>query len=340
MRSSSFKDWSDLLPDSVETLHVFPKHRSQTPRTDYLTQFYTQYALGDSKRWVSHSIWGYASLLWANPAKEAVHQHWLEATNFKGVLAWCWKWVCLQLFMLKGGRMIWTCHNVEPHEKRNRWLNIQIQQWLMNRAASVLVHCSSTLSRLHHGKKLDNKGIYMVAHPSFDMQSLSKDDSRNTLRNYFELDDYLLSNNVLLYFGNIASYKQIPQAIEPFLEHEKYVFWIVGPTKPDGGQTLEWLAQQAAQHPNRFWIHPIHVNDEETEQIVSAADVMMFNHRTIEMSGGVALGLSVGIHTVAPATGCIKDLTMQPMQGLNTDNLHTFTSSEEMIQIVDKLCSL
>lgn len=339
MKTFVFKDWTDVLPESVEILHVFPKHRPQTPRTDYLTQFYKKNPLGASQKWISHSIWGYAALLWANPAREVVHQHWLEATNTKGVLAWCWKWLFLQLFLLRGGRFIWTCHNIEPHEQSNRWLNGQIQQWLLHHTSAVMVHCSGTLSRLKGIKKLAKKAFFLVEHPSFEVQFLGKHESRQYIKKSFELDDYLLTNNVLVYFGNIATYKQIPQAIEPFLEQEQYVFWIVGPTKPDGAQTLEWLSLQAAIHPNRFWIHPIHVNDEETERILSAADVLLFNHRAIEMSGGVVLGLSAGIPTVAPATGCLKELSLQSMHGLRTEHLHTFSSLEEMVQIVDKLCA-
>ncbi|MDR9387727.1 MAG: hypothetical protein RI513_01835 [Balneolaceae bacterium] len=339
MRAPKFKDWSEILPDSIETLHVFPKHRAHTPKTDYLTQFYAQNSLKPSQQWISHSIWGYAVLLWANPARAAVHQHWLEATNTKGVLAFVWKWVCLQWFLLRGGCLIWTCHNVEPHQRSNRWVNAQIQRWLLHRSSAVLVHCTETQTRLERAHSCSDKAFYRINHPSFEIQSIGKDESRQYLRKHYELENNLLNGNVLEFFGNIASYKQIPQAIEPFLEDTEYVFWIVGPTKPDGGPTLEWLSQQAARYPNRFWIHPVEVDDEEAEWIVSAADVMMFNHRSIDMSGGVALGLSARKPTVAPFIGCIKELSMQSTYGLNTDLLHPFSSSEQMVQIVDKLCA-
>lgn len=339
MNSHNVKDWTDVIPASVETLHVFPKHRAETPRTDYLTQFYNQYPLKSTQTWISHSIWGYGALLTANPSKEAVHQHWLEATNVKGVLGWCWKWVCLQIFLLRGGQLIWTCHNVEPHERTNRWLNEQIQQWLLHHASSIIVHCSGTLSRINRTHEDVFKRLFVAEHPSFVIHKGGKSESRFQIKQNLDLDDNLLSNNILLYFGNIASYKQIPESIDLFIDKEDYVFWIVGPAKPDGAQTLEWLSQQAAIHPNRFWIHPVHVTDEETDIIVSAADVMMFNHRAIEMSGGVALGLSAGIPTVAPATGCLNERPVHASKGLQREHLHTFSSPVEMVRIVEKLCA-
>jgi len=168
---------------------------------------------------------------------------------------------------------------------------------------------------------------------------MEKKTAKSILRDSLELDDKLLNSNVLLYFGNIASYKQIQASIEQFLADDAYVFWIVGPVKPDGVQTLEWLSQQASRHTNRFWIHPVHVNDDEAQAILSAANVLMFNHRAIEMSGGVALGLSCDIPTVAPAIGCLSEPLSTTANGLNYKKLHTFTSPEEMIQIVDRICS-
>ena len=340
MNYQVFNDWKDVYSTDVRTVHVFPKHREQTPKTDYITQFYKQYPLEPGVQWTSHSILGYGSLLWAHPTKDVVHQHWIEATTLKGVIGWIWKWFCLRIYLFKGGTLIWTCHNVEPHEPRNRWINRSISRWIMNHSSMILVHCRGTITRLLHSTKSSTiLPFRIIEHPRFQLRRIEKKTAKSTLRDSLELDDTLLNSNVLLYFGNIASYKQIQASIEWFLADDAYVFWIVGPVKPDGGQTLEWLSQQAARHPNRFWIHPVHVNDDEAQAIFSAADVLMFNHRAIEMSGGVALGLSCDIPTVAPAIGCLSEPRSAITNGLNYKNLHTFTSPEEMVQTVDRICS-
>lgn len=340
MKHQAFNDWKGVLPTEIKTVHVFPKHREQTPKTDYITQFYRQYPLGTGVQWISHSILGYGNLLWVNPTKEIVHQHWIEATTLKGVIGWVWKWFCLRVFLIRGGTLVWTCHNVEPHNLRNQWMNRSINRWMMNHSKMILVHCSGTISRLQHTTKCNTHLPFrIIEHPRYQLKRIDKKVARSTLRDSLELDDNLLNSNSILYFGNIASYKQIEASIDQFLADEAYVFWVVGPVKPDGAQTLEWLSQQAARHPNRFWIHPVHVSDDEAETILAAANVLMFNHRAIEMSGGVALGLSCDKPTVAPAIGCLSKPISKTANGLNFENLHTFTSTKEMVQMVDRICS-
>ena len=84
------------------------------------------------------------------PKKIALHYHWLEFQDLKSLLAFPYKLLWFSIFTLFKTPIIWTVHNLEPHDRK--WLSFH--QWLHRKMAQktyrLHIHDEALLSETSH----------------------------------------------------------------------------------------------------------------------------------------------------------------------------------------------
>jgi glycosyltransferase involved in cell wall biosynthesis len=244
---------------------------------------------------------------------DAVHLHWLEyivtldtrpRSGFIRSAVRAARFVRdLIRLRRRGIAVVWTAHNLRPHEPRQPLIEHAVAFAAMLLSRGVITHsryARERLSRLYpakskitvipHGNYVDAFAGYGVADPG---------------EGPFEF----------LCFGQIRAYKQLPELVRAFraLPGDDVRLVIAG--KPVAEAELERI-REAADGDSRVVIDARHIPDDEVSALHRRAHAAIFAYRDVFSSGALVLALSYGLPVVAPALSTATELVQPP--GLET----------------------
>lgn len=309
-------------------LLVVPLIRYQYKLSDYLYLLYQPLIdENESYRVESLSVWKHWKIVWkALFGKNVIlHYHWLECTDLKSLAGMSYKWICVRLFKLIGGKLVWTLHNKMPHDRNYRILNYRIRSSMAKHADLLAVHCQSVIGDLSRFYNQPEEKFRVVHHPSYPTTHIEREDARNQLLKSWSVplssDDQLF-----LMFGNISSYKNIDKVCQIFteLDADKKLL-VVGPVKK-GQMHLYHKISSIAKEKENIKIVPYFVPEEMVPVYFNAADCVIFHYEEILTSGGVVLAQSYNKTVIAPNLGCLSEL--------DSENSTLFQSEEQLERLI------
>jgi beta-1,4-mannosyltransferase len=247
---------------------------------------------------------------------DVVHLHWLEyiveldVTTRLGSLRSairCGRFVRdLIRLRRRGVTIVWTAHNLRPHEPR-----MPILEYVLALSTMLLSHCVITHSRYARQRlarlypamakiSVIEHGNYIGAFPGY---AIADPDRASGSRFTF------------LCFGQIRPYKQVPDLVRAFraLRGDDVRLVIAGKAVvEDEVQRI----RQAADGDARVVIDARFIPDDEVSPFHRHAHAAVFAYRDVVSSGALVLALSYGLPIVAPAVGAATELVPPP--GLET----------------------
>jgi beta-1,4-mannosyltransferase len=264
---------------------------------------------------------------------DVVHLHWLEyianldATPRSGLIRSAVRCVRFLRDLIRlrrrGIAVVWTAHNLRPHEPRQPILEHVLAVATMLLSNAVITHsryARERLSRLYpatgkilvipHGSYVDAFAGYGIAEP--DRSSGAP----------FEF----------LCFGQIRPYKQLPELVRAFraLPHDDVRLVIAG--KPIVDAELERI-REAADRDTRVVIDARYIPDDEVSVLHRRAHAAIFAYRDVFSSGALVLALSYGLPVVAPAVSTATELVRPP--GVETFGPGELTAGLERMRAGD-----
>ncbi len=215
-------------------------------------------------------------------------------------------WVLLARIL--GMRIVWTLHNLYPHETRSRAIDKLARLLLCRMAGSAIVHCEKARAELErefgrtHNVHVVPHGNYIDAYPP----AISKKDARLALG--LPLDTF-----VILYFGNVRAYKGIETLITAFGDADLAGAHLViaGKSWPDSAGAEIEVAREAGAEGRITTILKLPggtFDGDEICELMSAADSVVLPFRQVLSSGSVMLALSYSNPVVCPRLGCLTEL--------------------------------
>ncbi len=195
-------------------------------------------------------------------------------------------------------RIVWTAHNIRPHNPDTLAVQIDLYRWLAQEADAVIVHTphAAQLVRERLGRigpmYLARHGNYLGVYspPSFD---------REALRDRYGFDE---SDRVLLAFGQIRAYKRLLELVRDFeVRAEPSTRLIIAGAPKDLGVTRE--LRRMASASNRIVLLDRFIPESEVAEIYTLADLVIFNYSEIFSSGALLLAFSLGLAVLAPRQG-------------------------------------
>lgn len=253
---------------------------------------------------------------WVRGARDrgvtAVHLHWLEllafdrtrrfapALDFARTLR---LWLSLRLLRRSGLRVVWTVHNIKPHEAAHPRLYRLLEREAARTADAVLVH-SEYAARLVR-QELAPRGRIAVSYHGHYLDSYpTTAGSREQLRTRYRLAPDCFA---FLLFGQVRPYKRVAEAVRTFkgLDGARLAVLVAG--NPKDEPTREELEALAAQD-DRVALQLRWIGDEEVEGLHRASDAIVLNYPEIFSSGALLLAWSLGRPVIAPAGGTIDEL--------------------------------
>ena len=245
--------------------------------------------------------------LWtARKRVDVLHLHWIQyhylTSSRRG------SWVRLASYVRKmiwakvlGYRIVWTMHNVLPHETlpgRIDW----VARWLTAHLAdAVLVLCEAGRAELalRFGRRRSVHttpiGVYSLTPSS----SKERQESRSRL-------GFPQRAVVYLYFGGIRPHKNVVELIQSFagLVGNDLLLIVVGAVHDAdlGGQV-----QVGAAHDPRVRLVLRHVSDELLQAYLAAADIVVTPFAQVMSSSSVIAAMSAARPVIAPRLGCLPE---------------------------------
>ena len=202
-----------------------------------------------------------------------------------------------------GYRIVWTVHNLYPHQSAHPELDRLFRLSLAGLASALIVHCRHA-RRLVAQHFFREEGVFEIPHGHFIdpyPNVLSRADARQQLGISTESFVYLA-------FGGVSPYKGLEQLIEAFsgLTEEHLTLLLAAHVHSDYGIDLVERARRADRrvvaHTSRYF------PNEAFQVYLNAADVVVFPFREVLTSGSVITALSFGRPVIVPAIGCLPEL--------------------------------
>lgn len=216
--------------------------------------------------------------------------------------------IVLTFAKMTGTKIVWTVHNLKPHEEYHP----RLSNYFMNYFAKQVdgfISLSATANELVMDRYpalrkvpslLTPHGHYRDVYPNY----VTKNEARKRLN---------IENpqaKVILFFGAIRSYKNIPLLIRTFrsMEERNTVLLIAG--KIIHPKLEKEIIEIAAYDQERIRLHFKFIPEEDIQIYFNAADLVVLPYAVILNSGSALLALSYNVPVFAPSKGSFKDLQM------------------------------
>lgn len=209
----------------------------------------------------------------------------------------------LTLARTLGYKIVWTVHNLYPHDSENRALDHLARLAIIHLANAVIVHCvhARDLVQQHFYRQ---ERVFVIPHGHF-INAYPNRIRREEARQQLGLAD---DDFVYFFFGNVRRYKGLERLLEVFqsLPGDHVRLLIAAKVYNQyGEQFVEYAAQanpRVIVRSSRFFAN------EEFQWLFNAADVGIFPFVNVLTSGSVITALSFGLPVIVPAVGCLPEL--------------------------------
>ncbi len=202
-----------------------------------------------------------------------------------------------------GYRIVWTVHNLYPHDRTHFDLDRLARLAISSVATALIVHCerARALVQRHFYR---TEGVFTIPHGHFVdayPNTLSSTEARRCL-------GIAQDRFVYLFFGNLRPYKGVEDLLDAFCGLKGLDLRLVLVVK-DRDAYSRSLIERAGQLDPRILVHTAHFYPNEDFQIyLNAADVVVLPFLEVLTSGSAITALSFGRPVIAPAMGCLPEL--------------------------------
>lgn len=259
---------------------------------------------------------------WQADRPGTVHLHWLAplyGTDRAIVAAALAIQSLLELVVLRlaGVGIVWTVHNRLNHDRRTPRVDLAFRMVAARIVHRLIVHCDAARSAVIEAYRLPDRrrsAVHVVAHGHY-LGSYPDDLSRREARERLDIDE---DRPVLVHFGQIRPYKNVPALIETFLGSDistRATLVIAG--RPRSTQMRQAVTRRA-DRSTAVRTALEFVPDEEVQVYMKAADAVVFPFRSILTSGSTILAMSFGRAVVLPDMGC-PSAALAPAGGIRYD---------------------
>ena len=271
-----------------------------------------------------------------NASKTVFHLHWttpilakatteLEASLLKDRFI-----DNLLKFAYEGGCIVWTIHNILPHDCQFVAQEIELRRAICQIANKIHVHAEKSIAEIAEVFSLPSNKITIIPHGNYLTDNQNYVDRAIARKRFgYQPDDV-----VYLFLGQIRPYKGIDELISAFVRIQKDFpqshLLIAG--QPVNPIRKEGIANRTKVFPNLTVIEK-RLSDSELQWFFNAADVVVLPYRKILTSGSVLNALSFNRPVIAPKIGMIEEVVRDGFNGYlyNPDQIETLIDSMSQV---------
>ena len=240
---------------------------------------------------------------------DILHIHWPEGLYARKniITSFIFATITLLSFIilrLSGKKLIWTVHNLKPHDSKYPYLEkyfTQILSSLCNGFIFLGKTSKEQFKKMYNVKCEERCAVIVHGHyrPIYDT-NVDPEKSRQIL-------DLPQDKKILLFFGLVRAYKNVDGLVSAFIStaQEDTILLIAG-NCPDIG-LKERISELCTNH-NNIKLHLKFIEDEDVGLYFGAADVVALPYKNILNSGAAFLSLSYNRPVILPETPSMVEL--------------------------------
>lgn len=202
-----------------------------------------------------------------------------------------------------GYRVVWTVHNLYPHERPHPGLDCLARLAITQLATALIVHCeygrAQVLKHFHR-----TRGIFTIPHGHF-IDAYENKVSRVEARRALGIAD---DGFVYLFFGNVKRYKGVENLLEVFSRLPGEHLRLLLAAKVNSEYSADVVARARAGDPRILMRTAEFFPDEELQLFFNASDVMVLPFVDMLTSGSAITAMSFARPVIAPGIGCLPEL--------------------------------
>ena len=205
----------------------------------------------------------------------------------------------LELARELGIGVVWTAHNIYPHDRTYADIDREFRVALGQVASAILAHCEIAADAVRR-EFAPAAPIFIVPHGNF-IGVLEPSVTRAEARAAAGIDE---GDFVYGFIGNLLPYKGLEGLIASFVEIDAPDSWLLlsGGCRAEYATTLELLI---AGHPRIIMRTFPYAPGVEFVKVLQAADVIVLPFRASTTSGSLIQALSWPRPAIVPAMGCL-----------------------------------
>ncbi len=212
----------------------------------------------------------------------------------------------------KGARLIWSVHNIAPHEYVDSGIDRMVYQEVIQRSDLIVHHCPASIDLLAAEYRVPSSVPALVV-PLGNYEGYPDDISRRDARERLAIPQDAIA---YLHFGMIRGYKGMGTLIQAFrlarVKGKKLI--VAGHYTGEGGlkgklQTLKLMLVDWFDRDTR--LHLKTIDDQDIQLYLRAADAVVLSHSRGLNSGVAVLGMTFGKLVIGPDIGCIGSVLRQ-----------------------------
>jgi glycosyltransferase involved in cell wall biosynthesis len=236
------------------------------------------------------------------------HLHWTapilqrSAGPFSAKLALDAFTASLRTFKEAGGRLVWTIHNVLPHDGRHRWAEIELATLLADEADAIHVLSEATFDAVGDLYPVDRSKVTIIGISSYLGEYpdwVSRAGARERL-------GIMPEEKVLITLGGIRPYKGLDllvELFEPLARRDPSLRLLIA-GRPGNLPGVPELRHRCANSP-RVIAHFDHLPDDHLQVWMGAADFAVLPYRAVLNSSAFKLAESFGLPVLGPRVGAL-----------------------------------
>ncbi|MEX0317276.1 MAG: peptidase M14 [Ruegeria sp.] len=242
-------------------------------------------------------------------AGSILHLHWETAAFTDGKQSAESFLDALSGFRDRGGRIVWTIHNLMPHDHRYRAVSKQVRSGILALADIVHLHSLPALTAAMEQHALPMAKVRIIPHGNFDgvYPSFSREQARSEL----QLED---ARMIVLMPGQIRAYKAPGALIEAFLD-------VAGPDDRLilAGHRAPDVDDLTVPDDPRIVATFGFSMDRDLALVHAAADFAVLSYTASLTSGSAILAQTLGRGTLGSDTPGLRDAVLVPATGVLYD---------------------
>ena len=206
---------------------------------------------------------------------------------------------------LKGTKVVWTAHNLQSHNRLHPFIESRFWHLFARMLNGYITLTSSSMdAALREFPELKRIPGFVIPHGHYRgvyPVTQTRDQARRIL-------GLSVTAKVILFFGAIARYKNVPKLIEAFrqMQHQDETILLVA-GNPGSGEDREAVVRASASD-SRVHLALERIPNDSVQAYFLAADLVALPFTEITNSGSAILALSLDRPVLVPARGSLPEL--------------------------------
>ncbi len=237
-----------------------------------------------------------------------------EIVHFQTLVSTRKDWLLFALLRAMGARIVFTAHNVLPHE--TRLFERLTYAWMYRLSSMVILHSKENQKEFRRLFRTDTARTVVIPHGSYGFFRGRQVPDRGPARRKIGVPD---RGGVILFFGAIRPYKGLHTLIEAFGElvtQGREIYLVIAGQVLVGTEAEYHDAIGRAGVTDRVLFRHEYVPFEEVSDYFAAADVVALPYTHIYDSGVLHIAYALGVPVVATPVGSFLDHVQDGETGL------------------------